>query len=216
MDTAKERYQGFLEQMGEDSFLLPYKEACQRIQRKLEEINAAYSKQLGRTFISQITFRIKTPESCLNKMLKKKYHIEKEAAQERLNDISGVRVVCNFLDDIYKLVEILKEDEEVEIVKTKDYVKKPKASGYQSLHVIVLIPVQDVLKKKVEIQIRTQAMNFWAVVEHHFVYKKGNYGKNEFEKDLKECAKAIYKIDKKMLLLRERMESAQMTEQRTG
>ena len=94
--------------------------------------------------------------------------------------------------------------------------KKPKASGYQSLHVIVLVPVKDTLKKKVEIQIRTQAMNFWAVVEHHFVYKKGNYRKNEFEKDLRECAKAIYKIDKKMLLLRERMESAQAIEQKTG
>ena len=216
MDTTEEQYQGFLKQMGEDSFLVPYKEACQRTEQKLAKINDDYSRRLGRTFISQITFRIKTPESCLNKMLKKKYHVEKETAQEHLNDTSGVRVVCNFLDDIYKLVEILKEDDEVEIVKTKDYVKKPKASGYQSLHVIVLVPVKDTLKKKVEIQIRTQAMNFWAVVEHHFVYKKGNYRKNEFEKDLRECAKAIYKIDKKMLLLRERMESAQAIEQKTG
>ena len=216
MDTTEEQYQGFLKQMGEDSFLVPYKEACQRTEQKLAKINDDYSRRLGRTFISQITFRIKTPESCLNKMLKKKYHVEKETAQEHLNDISGVRVVCNFLDDIYKLVEIQKEDDEVEIVKTKENMKKPKASGNQSLLVIVLVPVKDTLKKKVEIQIRTQAMNFWAVVEHHFVYKKGNYGKNEFEKDLRECAKAIYKIDKKMLLLRERMESAQAIEQKTG
>lgn len=212
MDTAEGRYQSFLRQMGEASFLDPYRRACGKIEEKLERINADYSKQIARTFISQVTFRIKTPESCLNKMLKKKYSVEKETAQERLNDISGVRVVCNFLDDIYKLVEILKQDDEIEIVKTKDYVKKPKASGYQSLHVIVLVPVEGAGKKKVEIQIRTQAMNFWAVVEHHFVYKKGSYGKYEFEKDLKECAKAIYKIDKKMLLLRERMETAQLAE----
>lgn len=210
MDTTEGIYQNFLRQMGEASFLEPYRKACRKTEQKLEKINVDYSKQLGRAFISQITFRIKTPESCLNKMLKKKYRIEKETAQERLNDISGVRVVCNFLDDIYKLVEILKEDDEVEIVKTKDYVKKPKASGYQSLHVILLVPIEGEEKKKVEIQIRTQAMNFWAVVEHHFVYKKGNCGKYEFEKDLKECAKAIYKIDKKMLLLRERIETAQV------
>lgn len=212
MDAMEETYQGFLKQMGEGAFLEPYRKACRKIEQKLEKINADYSKRLGRTFISQVTFRIKSPESCLNKMLKKKYDIEQETAKERLNDISGVRVVCNFLDDIYKLVDILKEDEELEIVKTKDYVKKPKASGYQSLHVIVLVPVEGSDKKRVEIQVRTQAMNFWAVVEHHFVYKKGNYGKYEFEKDLKECARAIYKIDKKMLLIRERMETVQVTE----
>lgn len=212
MDTAEGIYQSFLQQMGETAFLEPYRKACRKTEEKLEKINVDYSKRLGRAFISQITFRIKTPESCLNKMLKKNYSIEKKTAQERLNDISGVRVVCNFLDDIYKLAEILKKDDEIEIVKTKDYVKKPKASGYQSLHVIALVPVEGEGKKKVEIQIRTQAMNFWAVVEHHFVYKKGNYGKYEFEKDLKECAKAIYKIDKKMLLLRERMETAQAME----
>lgn len=206
MGTIEEIYRKFLIQMQEEAFLEPYREACRNLEQKLKKINIDYSKALGRTFISQITFRIKTPESCLNKMIKKKYAVEKQTAQERLNDISGIRVVCNFLDDIYKLVEILKEDEELEIIKTKDYVKKPKASGYQSLHVIVLVPVKGMEKKKVEIQIRTQAMNFWAVVEHHFVYKKGNYEKYEFEKDLKECAKAIYKIDKKMLLIREKME----------
>lgn len=209
MDRVEETYQIFLRQMGEGGFLEPYRQACRRMEQKLEKINEGYSEELGRVFISQVTCRIKTPESCLNKMLRKKCSLEMQTAQEQLNDIAGVRVVCSFLDDIYKLVEILKEDQEIEVVKTKDYVRKPKASGYQSLHVIVLVPVGKEEKKKVEIQIRTQAMNFWAVVEHHFVYKKGNYGKYEFQKDLKECAKAIYKIDKKMLLIREKMEMAQ-------
>ncbi len=209
MDRVEETYQIFLKQMGEGAFLEPYRQACRRMEQKLEKINEDYSGRLGRVFISQVTCRIKTPESCLNKMLRKKCSVETQTAQEQLNDIAGVRVVCSFLDDIYKLVEILKEDQEIEVVKTKDYVRKPKASGYQSLHVIVLVPVGKEEKKKVEIQIRTQAMNFWAVVEHHFVYKKGNYGKYEFQKDLKECAKAIYKIDKKMLLIREKMETAQ-------
>ena len=210
MDTTEETYQDFLRQISEESFLEPYREACRYIEQKLEKINNDYSKKLGRTFIGQTIFRIKTPESCLNKMIKKKYTLEKQMAQEYLSDISGIRVICNFLDDIYRLADILKEDDELEVIKTKDYVKKPKSSGYQSLHMIVLVPVDGMGKKRVEIQIRTQAMNFWAVVEHHFVYKKGDYEKHKFEKDLKECARAIYKIDKKMLLIREKMETAQL------
>lgn len=197
-NTVDDLYQEFLRQMEEDAFLEPYKEACRYIEQKLEKINIEYSEKLGRNFIGQTICRIKTPESCLNKMIKKKYIVKQQTAQEYLSDISGIRVICNFLDDIYRLAEILKEDEKLEVIKTKDYVKKPKSSGYQSLHMIVLVPVDGVGKKRVEIQIRTQAMNLWAVVEHHFVYKKGDYEKCEFEKDLKECARAIYKIDKKM------------------
>lgn len=209
MDTGREEQQAFLEQMGNEDFLNPYRNACQYINQRLEEINTEYSKRLERTFINQITYRIKTPKSCLDKMLKKKYTLNQATAQERLGDIAGVRVVCNFLDDIYRLVHIIDEDKELEVVKIKDYVEKPKASGYQSLHVIVLVPAQAGEKRKVEIQIRTQAMNLWAVVEHHFVYKRNGYEKCEFEKDLKECARAIYKIDKKMLLIREKMEKSQ-------
>ncbi len=207
-NAVDDLYQEFLRQMEEDAFLEPYKEACRYIEQKLEKINIEYSEKLGRNFIGQTICRIKTPESCLNKMIKKKYIVKQQTAQEYLSDISGIRVICNFLDDIYRLAEILKEDEKLEVIKTKDYVKKPKSSGYQSLHMIVLVPVDGVGKKRVEIQIRTQAMNLWAVVEHHFVYKKGDYEKCEFEKDLKECARAIYKIDKKMLVIREKMEAA--------
>ena len=207
-NTVDDLYQEFLRQMEEDAFLEPYKDACRYIEQKLEKINIEYSEKLGRNFIGQTICRIKTPESCLNKMIKKKYIVKQQTAQEYLSDISGIRVICNFLDDIYRLAEILKEDEKLEVIKTKDYVKKPKSSGYQSLHMIVLVPVDGVGKKRVEIQIRTQAMNLWAVVEHHFVYKKGDYEKCEFEKDLKECARAIYKIDKKMLVIREKMEAA--------
>ncbi len=207
-NTIDDVYQEFLSQMEEEAFLEPYREACRYIEQKLEKINIEYSEKLGRNFIGQTICRIKTPESCLNKMIKKKYIVKQQTAQEYLSDISGIRVICNFLDDIYRLAEILKADEKLEVIKTKDYVKKPKSSGYQSLHMIVLVPVDGAGKKRVEIQIRTQAMNLWAVVEHHFVYKKGDYEKHEFEKDLKECARAIYKIDKKMLVIREKMEAA--------
>lgn len=206
MSEEEKNVEEFLEQVGDVEFTQHYQIAIQKVNQKLEKTNLEYSKKLGRTFISLINHRVKTPESCLNKLQKKKSSISKEDAIERLNDIAGVRVVCSFLDDIYKLAEILEEEPDWEVVKRKDYVRKPKSSGYQSLHLIMLVPVNENEKRKVEIQIRTQAMNFWAVVEHHFVYKKGNYEKVQFEKDLKECAKAIYKIDKKMLLIREKME----------
>lgn len=209
MSTVEETYQDFLCQMGEERFLGPYYKACEKIERELERINLEYSGKLGRKFISQVSCRIKTPESCLDKMIKKKYTVERGMAQERLGDIAGIRVICNFLDDVYMLAEIIEADSHFEIVKTKDYVRKPKASGYQSFHMIAMVPTDGGQKKKVEIQIRTQAMNLWAVVEHHFVYKKGIYGKAEYEKDFRECARTIYKLDKKMLLIRKKMETCQ-------
>lgn len=215
MNMVKESYQEFLCRLGEEEFCRPYRIACENIWRELDAINEEYSRRLGRTFISQITYRIKTPESCLNKLLKKNQAIEWENASAYLGDIAGVRVVCSFLDDVYRLAEIIIKEETLEVVRIKDYVRKPKASGYQSLHIIVLAPAGGTEKKKVEIQIRTQAMNFWAAVEHHFIYKNEveqfceDCDKNRFSKDLKACARTIYKIDRRMLTIRKKMEKAQ-------
>lgn len=172
INGMEETYRDFLGQMGEEAFLEPYKAACRRVEEKLNRINTTVSQKKGRTFISQITYRIKTPESCLDKVIKKKCAVKRQTVQERFDDIAGIRVVCNFLEDIYRLVEILNKDKELQIIKVKDYIRNPKESGYQSLHVIVLVPVEGFERKKVEIQIRTRAMNFWAVAEHCLVYKR--------------------------------------------
>lgn len=172
INVMEETYQDFLGEMGEDAFLEPYRIACRRAEEKLNRINTVYYRKRGRYLICQMTNRIKTPESCLNKVIKKKCAIKRQTVQERFNDIAGIRVVCNSLDDIYRIVEILKKDEEFQIITIKDYIKNPKKSGYQSLHVIVLVPVDGAECKKVEIQIRTWAMNFWAVMEHYLVYKR--------------------------------------------
>lgn len=232
VSRVEEAYQEFLSRIGEDEFTEPYRKVCRSIRRELEQINEKYSRKLGRTFISQIIYRIKTPESCLNKLLKKNQAPDWENAPQLLGDIAGVRVVCSFLDDMYKLAEIISESKTLEVVKVKDYVRNPKESGYQSLHIIVLAPVETVcgpagagreacVRKKAEIQIRTQAMNFWASVEHHFVYKNEtdrfleDYD-NRFRKDLKECARTIYRIDRKMLRIRKKMEKAQRAGRRNG
>lgn len=214
-------YQEFLCRMGEEEFCRPYRIACENIKKELEVINEEYSLKLGRTFINQITYRIKTPESCLNKLLKKNQEVEWRNAPVYLGDIAGVRVVCSFLDDVYRLAEIIIKKEALEVIRIKDYVRKPKASGYQSLHIIVLAPAGGTEKRKTEIQIRTQAMNFWAAVEHHFIYKneaerfREDHEKNRFSRDLKSCAKTIYRIDQKMLAIRKKMEKAQQKGKKT-
>jgi len=217
----EESYQEFLCRVGAEEFCRPYRIICENIRQELEAINEEYSRKLGRTLISQITYRIKTPESCLNKLLKKNQAVEWENVSAYLGDIAGVRVVCSFLDDVYRLAEILIKKETLEVVKIKDYVRKPKASGYQSLHIIVLAQAGGGEKKKAEIQIRTQAMNFWATVEHHFIYKnetgrfREKYEKNRFSKDLRNCARTIYRIDQKMLVIRKKMEKVQQGEKKS-
>ena len=101
MGTVEETYQDFLYQIGEEEFRRPYRIVCENIRQELEEINEEYSRKLGRAFISQITYRIKTPESCLKKLLKKNQAVEWENAPACLGDIAGIRVVCSFLDDVY-------------------------------------------------------------------------------------------------------------------
>lgn len=149
-----------------------------------------------------------TPQSCLNKMLDKGYAADADNAVEKLNDIAGVRAVCYFLDDMYQVAEMLRASAGYEFVKLKDYVKKPKASGYQSLHLIVKVPLEGQMIK-VEIQIRTQAMDFWSDIEHHFVYKTNNKNISECEEEFLKCSKSIRKIDKQMLKIRRKLEDSQ-------
>ena len=126
-------------------------------------------------------------------------------AVNRLNDIAGVRVVCNFLD-MYALYRQIAADSDYEFIKQKDYVKNPKSSGYQSLHLILYVPIVNGKKIKTEIQFRTKAMDLWSDMEHHFIYKKEGLHEKDTEQALRKCAKAIYKLDKEMMNIRRRME----------
>lgn len=197
----------FIQGMEQKEFQHTYEEACKLVVERLEKINEEISLQKDRKYIKDISFRIKEPISCLNKMQKKGYKISLEIAKEKLNDIAGVRAVCYFLDDVYQLAEILAGYSDFEVVKRKDYVKKPKASGYQSLHLILKVPVGTELVK-VEVQLRTRAMDFWADIEHHFIYKTKEVGMEVFEKEFLKCSKSIQKIDRQMLKIRRKLEAA--------
>ena len=193
--------------MEQKEFQHTYEEACKLVVERLKKINEEISLQKDRKYIKDISFRVKEPNSCLRKMQKKGYKISLEIAKEKLNDIAGVRAVCYFLDDVYQLAEILAGYSDFEVVKRKDYVKKPKASGYQSLHLILRVPVGTELVK-VEVQLRTRAMDFWADIEHHFIYKTKEVGMEVFEKEFLKCSKSIQKIDRQMLKIRRKLEAA--------
>ena len=197
----------FIQGMEQKEFQHTYEEACKLVFERLKKINEEISLQKDRKYIKDISFRVKEPNSCLSKMQKKGYKISLEIAKEKLNDIAGVRAVCYFLDDVYQLAEILAGYSDFEVVKRKDYVKKPKASGYQSLHLILKVPVGTELVK-VEVQFRTRAMDFWADIEHHFIYKTKEVGMEVFEKEFLKCSKSIQKIDRQMLKIRRKLEAA--------
>lgn len=196
-----------IQEMEQESFRNVYETACKLVVERLEQIQSKVSEQKERNYIKDIDYRVKSPVSCLNKMQKKGYKLRIETAKEKLNDIAGVRAVCYFLDDVYQLADILMGFSDFEFVKLKDYVKKPKASGYQSLHIIVKVPVGEE-KVKVEIQLRTRAMDFWADIEHHFIYKTKEVGMEVFEQEFLKCSKSIQKIDKQMLKIRKKLEAA--------
>ena len=131
-------------------------------------------------------------------------------AKEKLNDLIGIRIVCLFLDDVYEIAEMLKKQKDIKVIKEKDYIVKPKKNGYMSLHLIVEIPVcmgDKVEMKKVEIQIRTTAMDFWSVLEYQLLYKKNVKGADKVGKELKSYSDEIAALDQKMLKLRNRIES---------
>ncbi|MFQ7489878.1 MAG: GTP pyrophosphokinase family protein [Lachnospiraceae bacterium] len=201
-------YAKFIEEWGKQSRRAPYEKACMQVHKRLQVINEEMSNQRGWSCIKEITCRVKTPDSCLNKMLDKGYAADVELAAEKLNDIAGVRAVCYFLDDMYQVMEMLRTTPGYEFIKVKDYVEKPKASGYQSLHLIMKVPAGEQMVK-VETQIRTQAMDFWSDIEHHFVYKTNNLNIEECEEEFLKCSKSIRKIDKQMLKIRRKIENTQ-------
>ena len=208
MEMLIDTYAKFIEEWGKQSRREPCEKACMQVHKRLQVINEEMSNQRGWSCIKEITCRVKTPDSCLNKMLDKGYAADVELAAEKLNDIAGVRAVCYFLDDMYQVMEMLRTTPGYEFIKVKDYVEKPKASGYQSLHLIMKVPAGEQMVK-VETQIRTQAMDFWSDIEHHFVYKTNNLNIEECEEEFLKCSKSIRKIDKQMLKIRRKIENTQ-------
>lgn len=178
-----------------------YDEARQQLVFQLEMLKEALKQYCGYDVIDNISSRIKSPESIIGKMQKKNLEMSYQNLIENINDIAGIRIICTFKDDIKQVKELIKRMQTIEVLKEKDYIKKPKKSGYSAYHIIVELPMkykaQDIYVKA-EIQICTMAMNFWSTAEHKIKYKaKGKLSKLDSKK-LEIYAKIINKIDEKM------------------
>jgi putative GTP pyrophosphokinase len=178
-----------------------YVSATREIATKLENLNDEFKITLDRNPIQQIKTRVKTPRSIMEKLLRKGHEISVESARKHLNDIAGVRVVCSYIDDIYLIAGLLTDQNDIKLIRSSDYIKNPKPNGYRSLHLVVTVPV--FLSKrtehvKVEIQIRTIAMDFWASLEHELVYKLDGQKTEEIVRELKDSAELIAQTDARM------------------
>lgn len=187
--------------------MMMYNSAILEITTKLEILNDELSLH-RKTPIQFIKSRVKRPQSIINKLKRLNLNFDNETIITSLNDVAGIRVVCSFIDDVYKIVEMLSKQDDIVVIQIKDYIEQPKPNGYRSLHMIIEIPVYFSNKKqnvRVEIQIRTVAMDFWASLEHQLKYKKNVELNEALESELKECANIIAETDKKMMDIRNKI-----------
>ena len=185
------------------NLMMMYRCAIREVQTKLEVLDDEFSVEYNRNPISFIKTRIKKPVSIYNKLQKLGYDFTIENIQQ-LNDVAGVRIVCAFIDDIYTIADLITQQDDIKVIKIKDYIKNTKPNGYRSYHMIVEIPVFFAKGKtpmRVELQIRTNGMDFWATLEHQLRYKKGIEempGFEEISKELMHSAQVIIEADNEM------------------
>lgn len=183
-----------------------YNAAIKEVRTKLDIMNDEFQYIHQYNPIEYIKSRIKTPESIVKKLKRDGYESTIENMVEHVNDIAGIRIVCSFTSDIYRLAEMIGQQREFSILYIKDYIKHPKESGYRSYHMHVTVPIQTsngVVRTKVEIQIRTMAMDFWASLEHKIYYKFEGDAPDYISRDLRACAGIVSDLDEKMLSLNE-------------
>lgn len=186
--------------------------AIREIETKLRVLDEEFSIRADRNPIQTIKSRVKKPVSIIEKLQRRGYEVTVENMREHLTDIAGVRVICSFVEDIYKLAELLLSQDDIILVEIKDYIKNPKPNGYRSLHLILEIPIFLSHEKKhmrVEVQFRTIAMDFWASLEHQLKYKKKIENPEKIATELKYCADVITEVDMRMQDIRYMIDEVQ-------
>lgn len=183
-----------------------YNAALKEIGTKLEILNDEFQHVHKYNPIEHIKKRVKSPESIVKKLRHYGYETSIENMVKYVNDIAGVRLICSFSSDIYRLAGMIGNQSDIKVLSIKDYIKNPKPSGYKSYHMLVSVPIfltDSVVDTKVEIQIRTIAMDFWASLEHKIYYKFEGKAPEYISRDLRECAEMVSTLDEKMLTLNE-------------
>ncbi len=186
-----------------------YRCAIMEIETKLNVLNEEFSLIYDRNPISTIRSRLKTPISIKEKLERKGLPLSVGEIEKSIHDVAGVRVVCSFPEDVYTIADALLRQDDIELITKKDYIKHPKENGYRSLHLIVTVPIFLAHEKrlmKVEVQLRTIAMDFWASLEHQLKYKKDVEFTPEMAKELKYCAELSSELDGRMDSLRAKVQ----------
>lgn len=189
-----------------ETVMFLYNSALKEVGTKLDILNDEFVHIHKYNPIEYIKKRIKTPESIVKKLRSSGYDSTIENMISHVKDIAGIRIVCSFTSDIYRLAEMIGKQNDLTVVSVKDYIRHPKASGYKSYHMLVTVPIflsDRVVNTKVEIQIRTIAMDFWASLEHKIYYKFEGNAPEYISRDLRECAEIVANLDAKMLQLNE-------------
>ena len=196
-----------------ETMMLLYKSALMEVGTKLEILNEEFKHIHQYNPIEHIKQRIKSPESIVKKLKKRVLDSTIENMREFINDIAGIRVICSFTSDIYRIAEMIRNQNDIKVISVKDYIISPKESGYKSFHMIVSVPIylsDSVVDTKVEIQIRTVAMDFWASLEHKVNYKLDQDDSDEEIKNIRrrlyDCAQMVSVLDDEMLALNEKMQ----------
>ncbi len=189
---------------------LLYNSALKQINTKLEILNDEFQEVHRYNPIEHIKSRIKTPESIVKKLKRHGYESTLENMIKYVNDIAGIRIICSFTSDIYRIADMISNQQDIKVLTIKDYIMNPKTSGYRSYHMILSVPVYLSDRKadvKVEVQIRTVAMDFWASLEHKIQYKFESKAPATIKAQLFECAKIVSELDERMLNLNDEIQS---------
>ncbi|MCI1305858.1 MAG: GTP pyrophosphokinase family protein [Lachnospiraceae bacterium] len=188
-----------------ETLMMEYRCAIMEVETKLNVLNSEFAMSHNRNPIQTIKSRLKQPKSLLAKLKRKHLNVTMKDIEENISDIAGVRIICSFPEDIYAIADLLLHQDDIRMIEIKDYIKHPKESGYRSLHLIVEVPIflsTGKKMRKVEIQCRTIAMDFWASVEHQLKYNKNLKNTEQITRELKECADIITSVDFRMQELR--------------
>lgn len=189
-----------------DTVMFLYNAALKEISTKIDILNDEFQHRHKYNPIEHVKARLKKPESIVKKLKRRGYESNIENMVRYVNDIAGIRITCSFTSDIYRLAEMIANQSDLTVLSIKDYIKKPKESGYQSYHMLVTVPIylsDSVIDTKVEIQVRTVAQDFWATLEHKIYYKFEGNAPKYISEELRQCAKIVSNLDDRMLHLNE-------------
>lgn len=178
-----------------------YESGIKEIKTKLEILDSEFKIKYDHNPIHHIESRLKKPDSIAKKLIEKDLDVTYDNIVDNIRDIAGIRVICNYVEDVYVVARLLTNQDDIKLIQQKDYIQNPKPSGYRSLHLVLEIPIFLAEGPKpicVEVQIRTIAMDFWASLEHKLKYKTKNKVPDDIKEELKECAISISELDERM------------------